>query len=282
LEGPSSVAGSGGGPTHIDLRGMSPEDVANLARFQLSYSNMLNNRSENITKAKAVDLQRQFENTLKILQERRAAQKEANAESSVKYSSPYWKDGKSYRDVYNAQGKIIKTEDLGTGKPSEDRFNTYVDPVGNLHQLDTSKPIPAGWKLATKTPTELTPGQIEARNFNLAKIDNMIATGVDPNKNDIDLTNPASISGYIDIYNRENPNAKYLMIPKKSWWGKTTPTLTKVSLDDIAKLPDNIINPQLPINPKTGQRFTMDQIRGYAQRKGVPVTVVLQAFFAGR
>jgi hypothetical protein len=209
----------------MDLRGLSPQDVATLLsgavntrqleQSQAQHEDMMGYRGQ--TNALA-----QMNAMLDAIREQRLQKKAQSDEEAVTYSSPITMDGKLYQRK-SIGGTDAGLEEIGEA-PEKGPYDKFVRPDGKIEYLKEGAEVPDGWEpLSTRDPLlqSLTQSNI---NTQRAKQEETLAKyklGVED-----DNRTPEERKIFADLFNAISPDFQYEMVevPKKLsnlWRGGT-------------------------------------------------------------
>ncbi len=198
----------------MDLRGLSPQDVATLLsgavntrqleQSQAQHEDMMGYRGQ--TNALA-----QMNAMLDAIKEQRLQKKAQADEEAVTYSSPITMNGKIY------QRKSIGGTDAGLVEigeaPEKGPYDKFVRPDGKIEYLKEGEKVPDGWEpLSSRDPLlqSLTQSNIERQD--MAKKEQLARyrAGAE-NKDELTV---AERKVWADLYNSISPDTELVYQPK--------------------------------------------------------------------
>lgn len=245
------------------MRGLSAEDIQNLMGNLINYKQVLGNQANSQEGHAITEAQNLIENYYKDLKNRRETEEFETKKSKLNRSAPFEVEGKMMIDWTDAQGNVVKREEVGKATRDSQAAKLLRMPDGTVQTIDpqVGQTFPAGTSILGTG--EGSGGLTEAQKFSqagkLAEIDaSMVAQ---------DVENPDMLDGYAEIYNQQHPTHQWIKVPGTGGLFGSDAKWTKLPKDsaEIVKMPPDTLVGRSP----SGKKITLEMIVAKAQELGV-------------
>jgi len=240
---------------------MSSEDVQNLMGHLINYKQVLGNQANSAEGHAITEAQNLIENYYKDLKNRRETEEFESKKSKLNRSAPFEVNGKMMIDWTDAQGNVVKREEVGDATRNSQAERVFKLPNGQMDFIGPDEAIPPGAVLASPSEGggELTEAQKFSQAGKLAEIDAKLVAN--------EVENPEELEGYAELYNREHPTHQWIKVPGTGGLFGSDAKWTKLPKNaaEIVKMPKDTLVGRSP----SGKKITLEMIVAKAQELGV-------------
>ena len=198
------------------LKGLSPEQILNSNQQSLAGIgaglNAMQGQQQNVIQQGQNTINEQNANSamIKALTD---AQKAELAAGKKDRTAVYTANGRVMREVEDAQGNLLSTEDLGA---ASEGFRYFESPDGAIQAFPVGVNPPPDFKSITTRTTDLTQQQEVKLRENIATTDYFLTTGKDGNNRPLTAGQTAA---FVDLYNDHVKTLKkdmalYMLVPE--------------------------------------------------------------------